>query len=86
MTITGITGFLGAHILNLFLQDGSYIVRGTVRDAKNSSKFDLMKKALGSNFEKVEVVEANLNDPESVDKAIEGSTYVIHQASPLPMG
>jgi len=31
VVITGISGFIGLHVLRLFLEDGGFRVRGTVR-------------------------------------------------------
>ena len=86
VTITGITGFLGSHVCLTFLKDGTFKVRGTVRDKNNEKKIDPIKKAFGEYFDQLELVEANLNDAESLHKAIEGSTYVVHTASPFPLG
>ena len=30
--ITGISGYIGSHVCKAFLEDGTYRVRGTVRD------------------------------------------------------
>lgn len=38
VTITGISGYLGAWVALYFLQDGGYRVRGTVRDKNNAAK------------------------------------------------
>ena len=35
VTITGISGYIGSHVALLFLKDGGYRVRGTVRDPNN---------------------------------------------------
>ena len=35
VTITGVSGYLGAQVCLAFLKDGSYRVRGTVRSLKN---------------------------------------------------
>lgn len=35
VTITGISGYLGAQVCLHYLKDGSYRVRGTVRSTKN---------------------------------------------------
>ena len=47
VTITGVTGFLGSMTAKLFLEDGNYRIRGTVRDCNNASKMDPLKKTLG---------------------------------------
>ena len=85
VVITGITGFVGSHVCNVFLQDGGFIVRGTVRDKKNENKIAPIRKAFGENFDKLELFEADLLKPESLDGAIEGMNYVVHTASPFPL-
>ena len=47
VTITGVTGFLGSTTAKLFLEDGNYRIRGTVRDTNNAAKIDPLKKTLG---------------------------------------
>ena len=66
VTITGITGYLGAHVCHHFLKDGSYRVRGTVRSKTNTSKIDPIKKAYGELFNQLELVEADLLDDASM--------------------
>lgn len=50
VVITGITGYLGSHVALVFLKDGSYNVRGTVRDTKNPVKIEPIRKAFGELF------------------------------------
>ncbi len=50
VVITGISGFLGSHVGNYFLQDGSFSVRGTVRDKNNAKKVQPLKDAFGDSF------------------------------------
>ena len=84
--ITGITGYIGSQVCLYFLKDGSYDVRGTVRDPSNATKLAPLKKAFGDElFNKIEIVAADLLDSESLDKAVEGCAYVVHTASPLPI-
>jgi uncharacterized protein YbjT (DUF2867 family) len=85
VVITGITGFLGSHICNVFLKDGGFQVRGTVRDKRNERKIGPIRKAFGENFEKLELFEADLLKPETLESAIQGMTYVVHTASPFPL-
>lgn len=86
VVITGITGFLGSHVCDVFLKDGGFEVRGTVRDKKNEKKIAPIRKAFGEeNFEKLELFEADLLKPETLDSAIEGMTFVVHTASPFPL-
>ena len=84
MVITGVTGFVGSHICDYFLKDGTFDVRGTVRDLKNENKLAPLKKAFGENFNKLDLVEADLQKSETIDEAIKGCDYVVHTASPFP--
>jgi nucleoside-diphosphate-sugar epimerase len=83
VTITGISGFIGSQVCLDFLKSGEYHVRGTVRDSKNEAKISPLRKAFGEYFDKLELVNADLLNTESVNKAIAGSTYVVHTASPF---
>lgn len=83
VTITGLDGFLGPHVGLEFLKSGDYRVRATVRkNYADKSKMDAIKEAYGSHFQDLDVVEAELLDEDSMMRAIEGSTYVAHLASP----
>ncbi len=84
VVITGISGFLGAHVCSVFLQSGAFQVRGTVRDKNNAIKVQPLKDAFGDHFNNLELVEAELLNEESIDKAIEGCQFVVHTASPFP--
>jgi nucleoside-diphosphate-sugar epimerase len=86
VVITGISGYLGSHVCLLFLKHGGYRVRGTVRDTKNPEKMDPLRKAFGEHFDQLELVEADLLDAQSLMRAMEGAEYLIHTASPFPMG
>jgi nucleoside-diphosphate-sugar epimerase len=69
-----------------YLKDGTYDVRGTVRDPSNAAKLAPLKKAYGEElFAKIEIVAADLLDADSLDRAIAGCDYVVHTASPLPI-
>ena len=85
VVITGISGFLGSQVTAYFLRDGAYAVRGTVRDTKNEKKLAPLRKAFGEDFARIELVEADLLKPESLDQAIAGCQYVVHTASPFPI-
>ena len=67
----------------LFLQDGGFRVRGTVRDKNNEAKIGPIREAFGEHFNSLEIVEADLMNEESLVSAIAGSTYVVHIASPV---
>ena len=81
--ITGISGYIGAHVCKAFLEDGTYRVRGTVRDKNRAEKIDPLREAFGDQFDQLELVEADLNDEASMIKACEGCTFAIHTASPF---
>jgi nucleoside-diphosphate-sugar epimerase len=85
VTITGISGYVGALTCLCFLKNGTFKVRGTVRSLNNPEKIEPLKKAFGEYFDKLELVEADLCDENSIIKAIQGSTYIVHTASPFPI-
>lgn len=85
VVITGISGYIGMHVLQQFLQDGSFRVRGTVR-GKTEDKLRPIRNGVGAElFDKLEVVEADLLNAYSLNNACEGATYVVHTASPFPL-
>ena len=85
VTITGISGFLGSHTTLVFLKDGGYRVRGTVRDKNNEAKIAPLRAAFGDLFNQIELVEADLMDKDSLTRAVAGSTFVVHIASPVAL-
>ena len=62
--ITGVTGFLGNHVCKLFLEDGTYKVRGSTTNPNNKAKREGIRQACGDYlFEKeLELVKADLID------------------------
>ena len=70
VTITGISGYLGAQVCLLFLKDGSYKVRGTVRSKTNKEKIEPLKIAFKEHFDQLELVEADLLDEQSLIKEL----------------
>lgn len=85
VVITGITGFLGSHVCFQFLKNSDFHVRGTVRDLNNLKKLAPLKKAFADYYNHLELVEADLLKPESLDTAVQGCDYVVHTASPFPI-
>lgn len=67
------------------MKNGSFKVRGTVRSTTNEAKIAPLKLAFGEYFDQLELVEADMLKEETLFKAIEGSTYVVHTASPFPL-
>ena len=51
VTITGVSGYIGSQICLLFLKEGGYRVKGTVRSKNNEKKIEPIKKAFGDHFE-----------------------------------
>lgn len=63
--ITGITGFVGSHLAELLLKE-KYEVSGTIRWRSKTENIDHIK-------EKINLVETDITDPNSVRQAIEKS-------------
>ena len=55
-----------------------------MRDLKDE-KIATLLVALGTHKEKVELVEADLLNPDSIYNAFREATYVIHSACPMPL-
>lgn len=73
MTLTGVSGYLGSWTCLKYLEDGGFRVRGTVRDTKNEAKIEPLRKVFGSLFDSLELVEADLNNEQSIIDAIQDS-------------
>lgn len=43
VTITGISGYIGAETTLQFLRDGGFRIRGTVRDMNNQAKLEPLR-------------------------------------------
>eukprot|EP00536_Pseudo-nitzschia_multiseries_P012838 jgi/Psemu1/209770/e_gw1.511.22.1 len=83
VTITGLDGFLGPHVGLEFLKSGNYRVRATVRkNYTDKDKMNAIREAYGTHYQDLDIVEAELLDEDSMMRAIDGSTYVAHLASP----
>ncbi|MBX9745945.1 MAG: NAD-dependent epimerase/dehydratase family protein [Hyphomonadaceae bacterium] len=82
--VTGISGFIGAHVAASLLRQG-YRVRGTVR---SRAKADAVSAALGRaglDVAQIEFVEADLTHDAGWAEAAQGCDYVQHVASPFPI-
>ena len=51
VVITGVSGFIGSWVANLFLQDGGFKVVGTVRDKDNATKVQPLRDGFGAMFD-----------------------------------
>jgi dihydroflavonol-4-reductase len=85
--ITGITGYVGSQVAKqiLDLKNDRFKIRASVRSLLNDKKLVPLRKAFGEEgYASIEFVEADLMSKEALIKAIQGVSYIIHVASPLP--
>ena len=78
--VTGAAGFIAGHVIVDLLDDG-HIVHATVRDLGDDAKrahLDELKERYSG---KLELFEANLLEPGSLDAALEGCDALIHTAT-----
>ena len=83
VVITGISGYLWSEVCMAFLKNGTFKVRGTVRDPTNAKKVAPLKESFGELFDQLELVKADLLDAKSLQEALKGATYVVNVASPV---
>lgn len=81
--ITGVSGYIGSQVCLSYLRHGDFQVKGTVRSVAKPEKIEPLKKGFGELFDQLQLVEADLLDDASIDRAVEGCTYVVHVASPF---
>lgn len=79
--VTGITGYLGSHVTLKLLQSGKYRVRGSVRNKDNPKKVQFISDMFGEHFDKIELVNADLLEPQSLKEAIKGGHSADCQAA-----
>ena len=79
--VTGASGFLGSELTGQLLETGQFRVRGTVRLLESFKAAPL--RALKGAAERLELVQADLNDAGSFVACCEEATYVFHTASPF---
>ena len=78
--VTGAAGFIGSHVVRELLEQG-FSVRGTVRTPANA---DFLKNLPGA--ERLEIVQMDLLQADSVIPAVRGCEDVIHCAAALYVG
>jgi nucleoside-diphosphate-sugar epimerase len=84
--VTGGSGFIGAHCIVQLLGAG-YRVRTTVRSLKRESYVRAMLRAGGAEpGESLSFVAADLNADAGWSEAVAGCDFVLHVASPFPLG
>ncbi|KAH6647952.1 putative cinnamoyl-CoA reductase [Truncatella angustata] len=86
LLITGVTGFIGFNVLTTALQEG-YTVRAAVRSIEKSKAISSHPKVLAlGGHDKLSFVEIpDICREGAYDEALKGISYIIHQASPLPL-
>ena len=85
--VTGATGFLGFRVLLQTLEQG-YQVRAAVRSEAKATTISTNPalKALNRYSQLSFVVVPDILAPGAFDEAIQGVKYIIHLASPIPLG
>lgn len=82
--VTGGTGFVGAHCIVALLREG-YRVRTTVRSLDRAGEVRDLVRAGGQDPVGIEFVVADLMQDDGWLDAVDGTRYVLHVASPLPV-
>lgn len=72
--VTGGAGFIGSHIVRKLLQRGDHV---RVLDNFSTGKRENLAEVESS----IEIIEADLRDPEQADKAVAGVEIIFHQAA-----
>ena len=84
LLVTGVTGYVGSHILKQLLVGegkGKYAIRCMVRSQK---KLKPLYDNIGAELlAQVEFVNGDLLDQTSIEAAVNGVQYIIHTASPV---
>ena len=86
LTITGVSGFIGSQVLDkamLTLGD-RFRIRGCVRDINSRQEMGPIRRYFGDRLASIQIVSCDLSSKESMERVVEGSTFVIHIASPVP--
>lgn len=86
LTITGVSGFIGSQVLDkaLLTLGDRFRIRGCVRDKNSKLEMTPIRKYFKERLSSVQIISCDLSSKESMDKVVEGSTYVIHLAAPVP--
>jgi dihydroflavonol-4-reductase len=83
--LTGGSGFLAGYVGAELLRRG-HTVRATVRSLSRADVIRSRLALLGESGERLSFVEADLLDDQGWEAAAEGMDYVVHTASPMPVG
>ena len=82
--VTGGTGFVAAHCV-VQLLDAGYRVRTTLRSLARADDVRALVRAGGADPVGLEFAQADLMHDDGWLAAVDGASYVLHVASPLPM-
>ncbi len=83
--VTGASGYIASWIVRFLLEEG-HDVRATVRDTSNSEKIAHLSEIAKAEAGTLRLFEADLLQPGSFAKAMEGCALVLHTASPFQIG
>ena len=83
--VTGGSGFVGSHCLVAALREG-FRVRTTVRSLTRADEVRAMVTTGGQDGGAVEFLAADLTSDDGWPEAVAGVEYVLHVASPFPVG
>ncbi|WFD40493.1 uncharacterized protein MJAP1_003479 [Malassezia japonica] len=84
--VTGGTGYVASHVILQLLRDG-YHVRTTVRSlTKSDTVREMIKKGGVEPGDRLTFVQADLESDSGWKDATSGAKYVLHVASPFPLG
>ncbi|MGC9156515.1 MAG: NAD-dependent epimerase/dehydratase family protein, partial [Ferrimicrobium sp.] len=73
--VTGGAGFIGSNLVDALLADGSYAVR--VLDSFATGRRENLAHCLSD----IELVEGDIRDLETVEEAVEGVQFILHEAA-----
>lgn len=80
--VTGITGFLSAHILDSLLSSPeNFSIRGTLRSKSKSDA--LLSRFTPEQQKRIELVEVKATESSDLTEAVKGVDYILHVASPF---
>lgn len=84
LLITGVTGFLAAHVLDAALADPKgYRVRGTLRSM--SKRDELLSRFSAEDAKRIELVEVAKTESSDLSEAVKGVSLIAHVASPYQL-
>lgn len=82
--ITGITGFLAAHVLDAVLAaPQGFRVRGTLRSLTKAD--ELLARFQPDDAKRIELIEVAKTESSDLSDAVRGVTYIAHTASPYQL-